>query len=108
MLTWLVGQCHVSATNREVIRHVISKLKKGYQTWRTIPVARRKEMMRSIIKAHRDNRELYPICHERRRNQEVNTTTVSGQRGLKQRWPAGVRAPTGQYAHRVTLEGNTR
>ena len=59
MLSWLVGQMHVSATNREVIRHVISKLRDGYQTWRTIPVARRKDMMRSIIKAHQDNRELY-------------------------------------------------
>ena len=59
MLSWLVGQCHVSATNREVIRHVISKLKHGYQTWRAIPKDRRKDMMRSIIKAHQDNRDLY-------------------------------------------------
>ena len=59
MLTWLVGQCHVSATNRQVIRHVISKLKDGYATWQPIPAAKRKEMMRSIIKAHQDNKELY-------------------------------------------------
>ena len=59
MLSWLVGQCHVSATNREVIRHVIEKFKDGYQTWRAIPKDRRKDMMRSIIKAHQDNRDLY-------------------------------------------------
>ena len=59
MLTWLVGQMHVSATNRQVIRHVISRLKNGYQKWRTIPVARRKQMMRSIIRTHQDNREIY-------------------------------------------------
>ena len=59
MIFYLVGQCHVTASNRQVIRHVISKLKDGYATWRSIPVDRRKEMMRAIIRAHQDNRELH-------------------------------------------------
>ena len=51
--------CHVSMRNRAVIRHVISRLKDGYMTFRAMPHEDRKELMRQCVRVHRENRELY-------------------------------------------------
>lgn len=51
--------CHVSLSNRHVIRHVISKLRDGYVTFRSMPRSDRHEMMRQCIEVHRENVELY-------------------------------------------------
>lgn len=51
--------CHVSMRNTEVIRHVISRLKNGYETFRSLPRGQRRELMRQCIHVHRQNRELY-------------------------------------------------
>jgi hypothetical protein len=51
--------CHVSESNRYVIRHVISKLRNGWQTFRKMPRSDRRFLMRQCIQQHRENRELY-------------------------------------------------
>lgn len=51
--------CHVSMRNREVIRHVISKLRDGYATFREMPRCDRRELMLQCIEIHRANWELY-------------------------------------------------
>ena len=55
----IVGRCHVGDTNREVIRYVISRMKHGYQTFKTLPREQRKDFLRQIVQDHKDNRELY-------------------------------------------------
>ena len=66
--------CHVSMRNREVIRHVISKLRDGYATFRAMPRADRRELLHQCIAVHRENWELYvdvmsgnPAGRQRRR-----------------------------------------
>ena len=51
--------CHVSLSNRAVMRHVISRLKNGWETFRQMPKADRKELLRQCRDQHRENRELY-------------------------------------------------
>ena len=51
--------CHVSMRNRAVIRHVISRLKDGYLTFRALQREDRKELMRQCVRVHRENWELY-------------------------------------------------
>jgi hypothetical protein len=51
--------CHVGWNNRQVIAHVISRLKRKYATFKAMPPADRKEMMRQCIAQHADNRTLY-------------------------------------------------
>ena len=45
--------------NREVIGHVISRLKDAHATFRCMPRADRKERMRQCVEIHRENVELY-------------------------------------------------
>lgn len=51
--------CHVGESYRTVIRHVVSKLRDGFQTFRGMPRAGRRLLMRQCIQQHRANRELY-------------------------------------------------
>ena len=51
--------CHVSLSHRAVMRHVISKLRHGWATFRQIPRVDRKELLRQCAQAHRENWELY-------------------------------------------------
>lgn len=51
--------CHVSLSNRVVIRNVISKLRYGYQTFRDLPKEDRKAFMTQCIAQHKQNWELY-------------------------------------------------
>jgi acyl-CoA reductase-like NAD-dependent aldehyde dehydrogenase len=55
----IVGRCHVGDSDRRIIRYFISRLKKGYKTWAAAPVAERKQYLRWIIQAHRENQSLY-------------------------------------------------
>ena len=56
----IIGRdCHVSLSNRTVIRHVISRLKEGYSTFRKMSRRERKLLLRDCIKAHRENWNLY-------------------------------------------------
>ena len=65
--------CHVGLPNREVIRHVISRLKDGYVTFRSMSRSDRRLLMQQCVEQHRENRELYiavmypnyrPVCKE--------------------------------------------
>lgn len=58
---FLVNKCHVSMTNREVIKFIISKIKGKYKGWRALPRDRRKYIMRAAIQYHRENFEVYAI-----------------------------------------------
>ena len=51
--------CHVSMSNREVIRHVISRLRNGYRTFREMPKAERRELLEQCRHQHRENFRLY-------------------------------------------------
>lgn len=51
--------CHVGTSYRSVIRHVISKLRHGRKTFRSMPKENRRMLMRECIQQHRENRELY-------------------------------------------------
>ena len=51
--------CHVSLSNRQVIKHVISRLKKGYSTYKVLSRKDRRKLMLSCIQYHSDNKLLY-------------------------------------------------
>jgi len=51
--------CHVASSNRNVIRHVVSKLRDGLTTFRSMPREDRRTLMRQCIQQHGENRELY-------------------------------------------------
>ncbi|MEZ6131297.1 MAG: hypothetical protein R3C59_21690 [Planctomycetaceae bacterium] len=51
--------CHIGISNRAVIRHVISKLRSGMNTFRQMSKADRRDLMRQCIARHRENQELY-------------------------------------------------
>lgn len=55
----IVGRCHVGESDSKVIRYFVSRLKRGYRTWRELPRAERKQWMRWVIGEHSDNRALY-------------------------------------------------
>lgn len=51
--------CHVCLTHRQVIRHVVARLKDGYETFRSLPRHERRDLMRQCIARHDENRRLY-------------------------------------------------
>ncbi len=65
--------CHVGISNRAVMRHVISRLKDGWETFRQMPKADRKELLRQCRDHHRENRELYvAVMYPSYRSSEEN------------------------------------
>jgi len=51
--------CHVGESNRTVVRHVISKLKNGYESFRSMPSVDRRCFIDQCIFQHRRNRKEY-------------------------------------------------
>ena len=51
--------CHVATPAKEVVRHVISKLRKGYETLRTMPQADRDQLVEQCVLHHRGNFKEY-------------------------------------------------
>jgi hypothetical protein len=51
--------CHVGMSHRAVMRHVVSRLKDGWDTFRQMPTADRKELLRQCRDHHRENRNQY-------------------------------------------------
>lgn len=51
--------CHVSLSGREVVRHVIAKLKEGYETFREMPKRDRRQLIEDCLAQHQANRGLY-------------------------------------------------
>ncbi|HEX4545752.1 MAG TPA: hypothetical protein VH110_05290 [Candidatus Acidoferrum sp.] len=57
MVRQIVGRCHVGQSNRAVIRYFVSRLKRG--AWGKLSRDERKQWLRHVIDAHRENRGLY-------------------------------------------------
>ncbi|HMP71428.1 MAG TPA: hypothetical protein PKA76_18920, partial [Pirellulaceae bacterium] len=51
--------CHVAESNLTVIRHVVSKLKHGYVTFKAMPKGDRREFILQCIRHHRQNLKIY-------------------------------------------------
>ena len=51
--------CHVGTSNREVVRHVISKLRHGYRTFREMPLNDRQQLIDQCIQHHASNLKMY-------------------------------------------------
>ncbi|WP_146575289.1 hypothetical protein [Botrimarina hoheduenensis] len=51
--------CHVAEPYLAVVRHVISKLKDGYQTFRELPKPERRRFIEQCLDVHRANRAEY-------------------------------------------------
>ncbi len=59
MLRMLIGRCHVADSYSDVIRYVISRMKKGHATYRDQSRTERHSLLRAIIKIHKENRVEY-------------------------------------------------
>lgn len=55
----IVSRCHVSNTDQDVIRYVVSRLKDGWETYRSWPVWYRAGFIKQILRVHRANQSLY-------------------------------------------------
>lgn len=51
--------CHVGTSNKDVVRHVISKLKHGLQTFRTMTESDRQQLIEQCLAQHQGNLLLY-------------------------------------------------
>lgn len=51
--------CHVAERNLMVVRHVISKLKHGYATFKSMPKGNRREFIAQCVWHHRQNLAIY-------------------------------------------------
>lgn len=51
--------CHVGSSAEEVVRHVISKLRKGYETLRSMPPEDRASLVEQCVQHHRGNLKEY-------------------------------------------------
>lgn len=51
--------CHIGERNRAVIKHVISKLRDGYDQFKAMPPEDRRNLMIQCISAHERNRNEY-------------------------------------------------
>ena len=59
IISQIVGRCHVSESNLTVVRYVISKLRHGKKTFRSLSRKDRREMIAECIRHHQANRKLY-------------------------------------------------
>jgi acyl-CoA reductase-like NAD-dependent aldehyde dehydrogenase len=59
ILEQIVARCHVSRSNRDVVRYAISRLRKGYPTFRAMPRRQRRAFLRHCVELHQENRGLY-------------------------------------------------
>ncbi|TWT48968.1 hypothetical protein [Botrimarina hoheduenensis] len=51
--------CHVAESDLAVIRHVVSTLRDGYQTFRGLPKPERRRFIEECLAVHRANRAEY-------------------------------------------------
>ncbi len=51
--------CHVGESSRDVVRHVISKLRNGYEAFRQMPRADRRRFVQQCVQHHRSNLKTY-------------------------------------------------
>jgi hypothetical protein len=55
----IVGRRHVSESNLQVIRYVVSRLRRKHATFAGMPRKDRRAFLRQVITAHQDNRAMY-------------------------------------------------
>tara|TARA_R110000824_G_scaffold44703_23_gene129917 strand:- start:882 stop:1088 length:207 start_codon:yes stop_codon:yes gene_type:complete len=55
----IVGRRHVAESFPRVLRHVVSKLRGGIRSFRKMPRARRREIIKCVVDAHDANRYVY-------------------------------------------------
>lgn len=51
--------CHVNLSNKEVIKHVISKMYNGYNSFKEMEKEDRRKFMKMCIHHHKENIELF-------------------------------------------------
>lgn len=51
--------CHVATPAKDVVRHVISKLKHGYETYRAMPEEERSMLIEQCVRHHLQNWSMY-------------------------------------------------
>ena len=61
ILRQIVDRCHVSISNRELIKYMISCLTHKRQTWLTLEREVRKEIMNQAIDQHELNKGVYQM-----------------------------------------------
>jgi hypothetical protein len=60
MLNYYLGKLHVSKSNYEAIKFILSKMKKSSKKkFYSMPIETRKEFYREIIRIHQNNFNLY-------------------------------------------------
>ena len=59
MISMIVNRCHISNSNTEVIRTVISTLKEGHDTFSRMSKYNRRQLMKLAIEYHQTNVELF-------------------------------------------------
>lgn len=55
----IVNRCHVGDSDEEVINYMISRIKGGQKTWKTLAISTKEAMAAFAIKVHRQNQDLY-------------------------------------------------
>ena len=55
----IVDRLHVGAGKLEVIRYVISRMQSGYKTFKAVPKASRRDIIKQALARHKSNQELY-------------------------------------------------
>jgi hypothetical protein len=59
IISQIVDRLPVTAGKLAVIRYVISRMKDGYKTFRGLPKASRRDIIKRALGQHRDNQVLY-------------------------------------------------
>ena len=59
MISRIVGRLHVSTSNLEVCRYVISRLKGKRKAFRAMPRESKRALLAECITCHMENREFY-------------------------------------------------
>ena len=59
MIRQIVDRCHVGDSDLAVIRYVISRMTRGYQTWRSLDRNRRRSVIQEAMRIHHENQDLF-------------------------------------------------
>jgi hypothetical protein len=59
IISMIVDRCHVADSYPQVLRYVISRMKRGKKQWREATREQRREVVRELVDTHKANRELY-------------------------------------------------
>lgn len=93
--------CHVGWSYPEVIRHVVTKLKGGFQTFRNMTVVDRELLIDQCLQQHSGNQRLYVEVMSGLTRTKVPTTT----KAIPPATMTGPQIITMMRKHRVTISG---